>query len=154
MKDLALFLHLAGVLAFVAGIVVAGVAFETARRRERPEEIALLLGPARWGALLAVAGAALVLVCGLWLVGLHEEVGFGSAWLDASLALFVAAVLLGALGGRRPRQAREAAERLAREGASAGPELRALLDDPASRLANYAAAILLVAILALMVFRP
>jgi hypothetical protein len=154
MENLALFLHLAGVLAFVAGVVVAGVALESARQRERPEEIALLLGPARWGALLAVAGAALILACGFWLVGLHDDVGFRTGWLDASLALFVAAVLLGSLGGRRPRQAREMAERLAREGASAGPELRALLDDRASRLANYASAALVVAILALMVFRP
>jgi uncharacterized membrane protein len=154
MEELALFLHLAGALAFVAGVVVAGGALESARRRERPDEIALLLGPARWGALLAVAGAALLLACGLWLVGLHDDVGFGSGWLDASLALFLLAVLLGALAGRRPRRARELAERLSREGATATPELRALLDDPASRLANYASAALVVGILALMVFRP
>jgi len=154
MEDLALFLHLTGVLLFVAGVVVAGLAFEGARGRERPEEIALLLGLARRGALFAVGGAGLLLACGLWLVGLSDEVGFGTGWLDAALALFVVAVLLGSLAGRRPRQARELAERLAVEGAGASPELRALLDDPASRLANYASAALVLAILALMVFKP
>lgn len=154
MEDLALFLHLTGALAFVAGVVVAGVAFEVARRHEAPAEIALLLGQARWGALLAVGGAGLLLVCGLWLVGLVDDVGFGTAWLDAALALFVADVLLGAFAGRRPRQARELAERLARDGETATPELRALLDDRPSLLANYASAALVLAILALMVFKP
>lgn len=152
--DLALFLHLTGALAFVAGIVVAGVAFESARERELPGEIALLLGLARWGALLAVVGAGTLLACGLWLVGLEDDVGFGTGWLDAALGLFVLAVLLGAGAGRRPRQARELAERLRRDGAGASPKLRALLDDPASRLANYGSAALVVAILALMVFKP
>jgi len=153
-EDLALFLHLTGALTFVAGLVVSGLAFESARAREAPSEIALLLGLARWGALLAVGGAGLLLVCGLWLVELEDDVGFGTGWLDAALALFVLAVLLGSLAGRHPRQARELAERLARDGAAASPELRTLLDDPASRLANYASAALVVAILALMVFKP
>jgi len=154
MEDLALFLHLMGVLLFVAGVVVAGVAFESARRREAPAEIALLLEQARWGALLAVGGVGLLFVCGLWLVELSDEVGFDTSWLDGALGLFVLAVLLGSLAGRRPRQARELAERLAREGAAANPELRALLDDRDSRLANYTSAALVLAILALMVFKP
>ncbi len=39
--------HLLGALLFGAGIVLAGVGFETARWRERPAEIALLLGLTR-----------------------------------------------------------------------------------------------------------
>jgi hypothetical protein len=34
MEDVVLFFHLVGVLVFVAGIVVAGIAFEAARRFE------------------------------------------------------------------------------------------------------------------------
>jgi hypothetical protein len=34
MQDVALFFHLLGALLFVSGIVVAGLAFEVARRRE------------------------------------------------------------------------------------------------------------------------
>jgi len=36
MEDVALFFHLLGAFSFVAGTIVAGVAFETARRREAP----------------------------------------------------------------------------------------------------------------------
>ena len=42
MENVVLFFHLLGVLLFAAGIALAGVAFETARRRERPAEIAIL----------------------------------------------------------------------------------------------------------------
>jgi ABC-type transport system involved in cytochrome c biogenesis permease subunit len=154
MRDLALFLHLSGVLAFVSGIVVAGVASEAARRRQRADEIALLLGLARTGAALVGVGALLLLAGGLWLVGVQGDVGFGTGWIDAAIALFLLAMALGGFGGRRPRQARQLAGRLAERGEAPSGELRALLDDPASRAANYASALLVVAILALMVFQP
>ena len=153
MEDAALFFHLLGALLFVAGIVLAGVAFETARRRERPAEIALLLGLTRFGVLLVVPGGLLLLACGLWLVDL-EGVGYGAGWIDAAIALFAVALVLGGLGGQRPKQARKLATRLANDGRPAGAELRALLDDPLSRAANYASAALVLAILALMVFKP
>jgi uncharacterized membrane protein len=154
MTDVVLFLHIAGVLLFVAGIAVAGVGFEAARRRERPAEIALLLGMTRSGVALVGLGALLLLGCGLWLVGLEGDVGYGTGWVDAALALFVVAMLIGGLAGQRPKQARLLATRLAEEGAPTSPELRALLDDPLSRAANYASAALVLAILALMVFKP
>ena len=153
MEETVLFLHLLGVLLFVAGIVVAGVAFETARRREQPPEIALLLGLARVGAVLVASGALLLFVCGLWLVGL-EDVGFGTGWVQASIALFVLALLLGSYGGQRPKQARKLAAKLALEGGEGEAKLRALLDDPLSRATNYASAALVLVILALMVFKP
>lgn len=154
MEDVALFLHLVGALLFVAGMVLAGATFESARGRERPAEIAPLLGLARWGAVLVAGGGLLLLACGLWLVGLEDDVDFGTSWVGAALTLFVLVVVLGALGGRRPRHARELAERLAGEGRESNAELRALLDDPLSRAANYAAAALVLAILALMAFKP
>ena len=154
MEDVVLFFHLLGVLLFAAGIALAGVAFETARRRERPAEIAILLEQARFGALLVLPGGLLLLVCGLWLVEL-ADIGFGAGWIGAAIALFVVALALGALGGQRPKQARKLATQLAGEGAQAcGAELRALLDDPLSWAANYASAALVLAILALMVFKP
>ena len=148
-----LFFHLLGVLLFVAGIVVAGVAFESARRREQPAEVSLFLGLARIGALLVVSGGLLLLGCGLWLVDL-EGVGFGALWIDAAIALFALALLLGALGGQRPKQARKLAARLVRDGRGSDADLRALLDDRLSRTANYASAALVLVILALMVFKP
>ncbi len=153
MDELALFIHILGALTFVAGIVVAGVAFEAARRRERPEEIALLLALTRIGVALVGIGALTVLGFGLWLVDL-DRFGYGAGWIDAAIALYVVSLALGALGGRRPRRARVLASRLAAEGRPASPELRALLDDRASRAANLGAAAAVLAILALMVFRP
>ena len=105
MRDVALFFHLLGALVFVAGIVVAGVAFEAARRRERPAEIALLLGLTRIGVALVGLGALLVLAFGLWLVHL-DGYGLGTGWIVAALALYVVAMALGGLGGRRPKRAR------------------------------------------------
>jgi uncharacterized membrane protein len=152
-EDLALFFHLLGALLFVAGIAVAGVAFEAARRRAEPREVALLLGLTRLGALLVLAGAALVLGFGLWLVHLtHRSVHTG--WIAGALVLYLIALTLGALGGQRPKRARKRATRLTEEGRPADEQLRALLDDRLSMAANYAAAAAVVAILALMVFKP
>jgi uncharacterized membrane protein len=143
MNDIALFGHLLGALLFVAGIVLAGTAFEVARRRDRPAEIALLLGLTRIGVVLVGVGALLLLGFGLWLVHL-EHVGYGAGWVDAAIALYVIALALGASGGRRPKQARRLATKLATEG-STSAELRALLDDRPSLAANYASAAIVLA---------
>ncbi len=71
--DIALVLHLLGALAFVAGIVLAGVAFEAARRRQRPAEIALLLSLTRFGVLLLAIGTLLIAAFGLWLAPLGHR---------------------------------------------------------------------------------
>ena len=149
----ALFGHLLGVLVFVSGIVLAGVPFELARRRRAPSEIAVLLGLARAGVPLVGVGALLLLGFGLWLVHLGPW-GFGTGWVDGALALFVLALVLGAIGGQGPKAARQHAAKLASEDAPLDAELRALLDDPASRALNYASALAVLAILALMVFKP
>jgi uncharacterized membrane protein len=152
MDNVALFFHIVGALLFVAGIVVAGVAFEAARRRDRPAEIALLLGLARTGVPLVVVGGLLLPVFGLWLVHLGHF-GYGSGWVDASIALFAVALTLGGLGGRRPKQARQLATQLAANAAPLSDELRALLDNPVSRAANYGSLAAVLVILVLMVFK-
>lgn len=151
--ELALFFHLLGALLFVAGIILAGVAFEAARRRQRPAEIALLLGLTRVGVALVGIGALLVLGFGLWLVYLGGF-GYGTGWIDAAIGLYLAALALGAVGGRRPKQARLLATRLAAKDAPVSAELRALLNDPLSLAVNYASAAAVLAILVLMVFKP
>ena len=153
MQNTALLLHLIGAFSLVAGTVVAGVAFEAARRRETPEEIALLLGLARIGVALVGAGILLVVIFGLWLVDLGNW-GYGSGWIDAALGLLVLVLVIGALGGQRPKRARKLASRLADEHAPANDELRALLHDRATRWLNSLSALLLLAIIALMVFKP
>jgi uncharacterized membrane protein len=153
MENMALFFHLLGALSFGAGTIVAGLAFEVARRRRTPAEIALLLGLSRIGVLLVALGTLLVLGFGLWLVHLGDW-GYGAGWVDAALGLLAATMVLGALGGQRPKQARKLAVSLAAEGAPVSAELRALLDDRATLAANYLSALLLLAIVALMVFKP
>jgi hypothetical protein len=98
--EIALFFHLLGAFLFVAGIVVAGVVVESARRRSEPGEIALLLSLARWGVLIVALGATLVLAFGLWLVHI-EGLSYGTGWVSAAIALYVFALLLGGVGGRR-----------------------------------------------------
>ena len=147
MEHWALFVHLLGAFLFVAGLTVAAVSFEAARRRTAPAEIALLLGAARTGALLVGVGGLVVLVGGLWLAGVVHA--YGEAWLDAALALFVVTVAVGIVGGQRPKQARKLAE----AGGDIG-EVRRLLDDPLGRALNYLGAVLVLAILVLMVWRP
>ena len=130
----ALFFHLVGAFSLVGGAIVAAVAFERARRRERPGEVAALLGVARTGVLFVGVGSALVLGFGLWLVHLHGY-GYGAGWVDAALALFAVAMALGAAGGRPAKRAR-------------------LLADPLARAANYGSGAAVLAILVLMVWRP
>lgn len=153
MEDTALLFHLLGAFLLVAGSVVAGVAFETARRRETPAEIALMLGVTRVGVLLVGVGTLLVVVFGLWLVRLGNW-GYGAGWVDTAFGLLVVVAVLGALGGQRPKQARKLASRLAAEHAPANDELRALLHDRATRVLNALSALLLLAIIVLMVFKP
>jgi uncharacterized membrane protein len=153
--EIALFIHLLGTLAFVSGMAVAGVCFEAARRRATSMEIAMLLSLTRSGVLLVVVGAIVAGACGLWLASL-SNLSFHTEWVWLSAALFVASVVLGALGGRRPRQARTLARAEGSADADAPPSarLRRLLDDPASRACNYLAAVALLVIVYLMVTRP
>ncbi|MFN8159578.1 MAG: DUF2269 family protein [Solirubrobacterales bacterium] len=151
--ELALFLHLFGVLLFASGIVVAGVAFEAGRRREAPAEIALLLSLSRVGVLLVVAGGVILFGAGLWLVDITAfEIGEG--WLSASMALFIASLIVGGAGGQRPKRARHLAGSLAEQGRPATPELRELLDNPVALALNYLSGLMVLAVLVLMVFKP
>jgi uncharacterized membrane protein len=151
--DVALFLHLLGVLTLIAGIAVAAVAQVLARRSSGAAEIAAILGAARAGVLLAAPGLVVAIGAGTWLVHL-DGLAWDTSWLTMALALLVAALVLGAAGGRRPRQARELAERLRDAGDGVTPELRRLLEDRWSRLANLAAAAAMLGVLWLMVAKP
>ena len=148
LDEVALFLHLLGVVTLFAGMAVAAVGLAAARRRERAEEIALLLGLTRIGVVLVAAGLLLAVACGFWLLGV-TEFDLGDAWVATALGLVVLGAILGGLGGQRPKRARLLAER----GAGA-EELRRLLDDRLSLWLNAAAAAAYVAVLALMVWKP
>jgi uncharacterized membrane protein len=148
-----LFFHLIGAFLFIAGAAVAGVLQLAAIRRERPSEVALLLGLTRWGVALVGLGALLTLGFG---IGLAHELGIslGESWISASLALWVVAMVLGGLGGRTARHARYLAQRLACEGDRPSAELQALVAHRPSLLASYASTACVLAIVVLMVWRP
>ena len=148
-----LFFHLLGAFCFFAGATVAGTLQVGALRRERPSEILVLLRLTRVGVLLVLAGAALTLGFGM---GLASHLGYGltPGWIRASLGLWLASIVLGAIGGRTARHARHLAERLAAEGDEVSQELRALVAHRPSLWLSYASGLLLVAIVVLMVWRP
>ena len=148
-----LFLHLLSAFLFVSGAVAAGIAQIMALRRERPSEVALLFRVARAGALLASVAAVATLGFGIGLAA-QEDVDFGSTWISAALALWLASMILGGLGGRTARRARYLAERLAAEGDRPTDELRALVRHRPSMLLSYASTAAVLAILVLMVWKP
>lgn len=150
--NVALVLHIFAALLFVSGIVVAGAGFEAARRRNRPGEIALLLSLTRIGALMVAVGGLLLPIFGLWMVHLGHW-GYGSAWIDWAIGLYVLALVLGGLGGQRPKQARKLAVQLSADGAPLSDELRRLLNDRLSLAENYASLAVVLGILVLMVFK-
>lgn len=148
--NFALFFHLLGAITFFAGAVVAGVTFEVARRRTRAADVAALLAASRIGAAVLGVGGLLAGVFGLWLVHLGHW-GYGSGWVTWAIGLYVVALVLGGAGGARPRQARMLATRL-----GDGPvsdELHASLNDPRALALNYISFAILIAIVALMVFK-
>jgi uncharacterized membrane protein len=151
--DAALYLHLLGVLGLVAGVVTAGLAQVLARRATSAAEIAAILRLARAGVLVAAPGVVTVVGAGAWLVHL-DGLGWDTSWLVEALGLFALALVLGAAGGRRPRRARELAERLRDDDAQPTPELRDLLGDRWSALANVLSAVALLGVLWLMVAQP
>jgi uncharacterized membrane protein len=124
-----------------------------AMRRERPSEIALLLRTIRIAVALLGVGALATLVFGLALVG-NEDIGFGTGWVDAAIALWFVAMALGGAGGRTARHARYLAEKLAAEGDQPSQELRALVAHRPSLLLSYASTAAVVVILVLMVWKP
>ena len=148
-----LFLHLVSAFLLVSGAVVAGVAQISALRRDRPSEIALLLRLARPGVLLVNLGALGTLAFGIALAE-EEDIGLGTGWISAALALWVVMMLLGGLGGRSARHARELAERLAAEADRPSEELRSLVSHRPSLLLSYASTAAIVAILVLMIWKP
>lgn len=148
-----LFFHLLGAVCFFGGGAVAGTLQLAAIRRERPSEIAALLRSARLGVVLVGVGALLTLGFGIGLAQ-HEGVGLSPAWIQASLGLWVAAMALGAYGGRTARHARYLAQKLASEGDAPSTELRSLVSARVPLAASYASMACLLAILGLMVWQP
>ncbi len=148
-----LFLHLAGAFVFMGGSIAAGVLRVAAMRRERPSEAALLLRAVRPAVPLVGVGLLLTVGMGFWLA---DRLGFdlGATWLTATFALLGWIAVVGAVAGRQDRHTRELAERLAASGDTPSAELVRRLRDPLNLLLNASLLIAIVAIVALMVWKP
>ena len=153
MTNLFLFFPLLGAFCFFAGEAVVGVLQLAAIRQERPSQVHAFLRRAPFGAALVGVGALLTLGFGIALAE-HKGLGLSPAWIQASLGLWVAAMALGAFGGRTARHARHLAAKLAAEGDAPSPELRAMVAARAPLWASYASFALLLAIVVLMVWQP
>ena len=144
--------HLIGVILFFAGAAVAGVVATAAPRRQKPSEIAVILGLARPGAILLGIGGVVLLIAGFYLSGKID--GYGQRWLEVSILLFVIALVAGAWGGRRSRGVRAYAEGLAERSEGDEATLRAMLSDRTTWLLQWASVVLSVVVLVLMVWQP
>jgi uncharacterized membrane protein len=153
--DWLLVLHVTGAFLLIGGAVAAGVLNIAAIRRERPSEIALLLGLTRFAVAAIMAGLALTLVFGLWLVReAPYGYSYGDGWIVAALVLWLLGSALGGAGGNRDRHARELAERVATANDTPNAELQARVRDPVSLALSYGSGLASLAVLALMIWKP
>jgi uncharacterized membrane protein len=151
--DWLLFFHVTGGFLVLGGAVMAGVFNFAALRRERPSEIALLFKLARVAVTAISIGMVLTLVFGIALVR-NVDYGWGQTWIVLALVLWVLATALGGIGGRREKQTRQLAERLAGEGDTPSRELTDRLRDPVWLALSWGSGVVIVAILALMIWKP
>lgn len=147
------FLHVTGAFLVLGGAVFAGILNFFAMRRDRPSEVVALYGLIRYAAAAIGAGMFVTLGFGLWLV---EDVDYswGDAWIVLALILWAIAGALGGQGGKRERETRELAERLAAEGDAPSAELRARMRDPVTLALSWGSGVVVLAILALMIWKP
>jgi len=146
-------LHITGAFLLVGGSVTAGVLNVLAVRAERPSDTALLLGLIKVAVIVIGVGSVSTLVFGIWL---WHELGFGigTAWIWASVVLWVISNALGGRGGRFQDHSRKLAEQLAAAGDSMTDELRTQLRDPRGNALSWLAGVATIAILVLMIWKP
>ena len=148
-----LFGHLVGAFLFVSGGVIATIARVTALRRERPSDVAAAMRGARPAVPLLGIGLVLAIAFGFWLAD-RLGIDVGATWLTATFALLGWVVVVGAVAGRQDRHTRELAERLALANDAPSAELRARLRDPVNLALNTSLLAAVVAIVALMTWKP
>jgi uncharacterized membrane protein len=148
-----LFLHVTGAFLVIGGAVMAGVFNFSALRSERPSEVVLFFRFARLAVAAIGVGMVLTLGFGLWLV--HDAgYGWGETWIVLALVLWVLSNAMAGIGGNREKHVRELAERLTAEGDAPSPELSARLRDPVWLTLSWGSGIVVIAILALMIWKP
>jgi len=149
-----LFFHVTGAFLLLGGIVVAWILGIAALRRERPSEIAFLLGLMGPAVAAIGLGTGLTIVFGLWLVFDLDFYDITDGWILAALVLWVLASVVGGAGGKRDKDTRILAERLAAENDAPNAELEARVRDPVALGLNLASSLMTLAILVLMIWKP
>jgi uncharacterized membrane protein len=149
-----LFLHVAGAFLVIGGATMAAIFNVAALRRDVPSQIAVLFRLAQIAVVSVLVGMTVALIFGLWLVADVDFVHWSDAWVIIALILWVVANALGSSGGKRDKETRELAERLAAQGDQPSPELRARLRDPLTLGLSYGSGLAVLAILALMIWKP
>ena len=148
-----LFLHVTGAFLVIGGAVMAGVFNFSALRSGRPSDVVLFFRFARVAVAAIGVGMVLTLGFGLWLV--HDAgYGWGDTWIVLALVLWVLSNALGGIGGKREKKVRELAERLTAEGDVPNADLSARLRDPVLLALSWGSGIVVIAILALMIWKP
>lgn len=145
--------HVTGAFLLLGGAAIAAALNLSALGRDRPSEIVLLFGLIRIAVVAIAAGTALAFVFGLWLV---HEAGYGyfDGWVVAAFVLLIVANALGGAGGKRDDATARFARELAAAGDAPSPELQARVRDPISLALSYGSGLVLIAVLALMVWKP
>jgi uncharacterized membrane protein len=145
--------HVTGAFLLLGGGAIAAALNLSALGRERPSEIVLLFGLIRIAVVAITAGTALAFVFGLWLV--HEAgYGYADGWVIAAILLLIVANAMGGIGGKRDEATAKLARELAASGDAPSQELRARVRDPISLALSYGSGLVLIAVLALMVWKP
>jgi uncharacterized membrane protein len=148
-----LVLHMTGAFLVLGGSVMAGIFNVAALRSQQPSEVATFFRFARIAVAAIGPGMLLTLGFGLWLV--HDVgYGWGQTWIVLALVLWVVSGALGGIGGKRERQVRELAERLAAEGDAPSAELSKRLRDPVLLALSWGSGVVVIAILAIMIWKP
>ena len=148
-----LFLHLAGVLLFVGGSLAAALLRLAAMRRDRPSEIALLLRSVRPVVPIVGGGLVVTIAAGFWLAS-DLGLSLSETWLTLTFVLIGWLAVVGSVTGRQDRKTRELAERLAAGSDAPSTELARRLREPLNLALNASMLIAVVAILALMIWKP
>jgi uncharacterized membrane protein len=151
--DWLLFLHITGAFLLLGGGVVAAALNMAALRRDRPSEILLLFGLIRIAVASIIAGTVLAFVFGLWLVS-EVGYGYGDGWIVAAIVLLILGNAIGGFAGSRDARTAKFAQQLLAEGDTPSEELRARVRDPINLVCNYGSGLILVALLAIMIWKP
>lgn len=151
--DWLLFLHITGAFLLLGGGVVAAALNMAALRRDRPSEILLLFRLIRIAVASIIAGTVLAFVFGLWLVN-EVGYGYGDGWIVAAIVLLILGNAIGGFAGSRDARTAKFAQQLLAEGDTPSEELRARVRDPINLVCNYGSGLILVALLAIMIWKP